>query len=47
MSFSRKIIYVLIPLNQDIRKRIVKIISNVIIVRESQHSPSLSEAKYK
>ena len=33
MNFSRKKICVLIALNQDIRKRIVKIILNVIIVR--------------
>ena len=34
MNFSRKIICILIALNQDIPKRIVKIILDVIIVRE-------------
>ena len=34
MNFSRKIIWVLIALNQDIQKRIVKLMLDVIIVRE-------------
>ena len=34
MNFSRKIIFVLIALNQDIQKQIVKIILDVITVKE-------------
>ena len=33
MNFSRKLICVLIALNYDIRKRIVKLILNVIIIK--------------